>query len=505
MKKVLLLITVFSTAVLIAQAPTVQWQRSIGGSGAEEPQCIRQTSDGGFVMIGRTTSNDAYVTGYHGGYNDWWVVKLTAFGILEWQKALGGTGIECANSVQETSDGGFIVAGYSNSNDGDVTGNHGGIDAWVVKLSSSGNIEWQKTVGGNLDDRAVGIVQTFDGGFVVVAATNSTNGDVTDIYGGYDALVVKLSGLGSIEWKKTYGNAGWDTPTCIQQTSDGGYIMTGHTDVNFDLSQIDFWVLKLTEIGNVEWQKTLGGTFSDFAYSIKQTSDGGYIIAGDFYPSAQDPEGDWVYTDAMIMKLSSTGLVEWQKPIGGTKGETIYSIEQTVDGEYVAAGVTNSNDDDNFQYGNIDAWIVKLTGSGELKWQRRLGGTSYDMTNSIQQTSDEGYIVGAYTNSNDGDVTADFPNSNFWIVKLSPDPLSLFSSTNEKFKVYPNPTNQLLYIQDPTNEPIDKITISEITGKVVIEEVENLTQVNVQALQQGLYFIQIQSQGKAYTQKFIKE
>ena len=176
----------------LAQAPTIEWQKCLGGTNDDRAYSIQQTSDGGFIVASITGSNDGDVSGNH-GYDDAWVVKLNSSGNIEWQKCLGGTSYDVANSIQQTSDGGFIVSGYTGSNDGDVSGNHGVYDYWVVKLNSSGDIEWQKCLGGTDYDYAYSIHQTSDGGFIVAGNTASNDGDVSGNHGASDAWVVKLN------------------------------------------------------------------------------------------------------------------------------------------------------------------------------------------------------------------------------------------------------------------------------------------------------------------------
>ena len=233
-----------------AQAPAIEWQKCLGGTSEDIAYSIQQTSDGGFIVAGETLSNDGDVSGNHGG-RDAWVVKLNSSGDIIWKKCLGGTDHDFAYSIQQTSDGGFIVAGLTGSNDGDVSGNHGGSDAWVVKLNSSGNILWQKCLGGTDGDYANSIQQTSDGGFIVAGETESNDGDVSGNHGGFDSWVVKLNSSGNIEWQKCLGGTGWDWENSIQQTSDGGFIVAGYTnsndgDVSGNHGSKDYWVVKLT-------------------------------------------------------------------------------------------------------------------------------------------------------------------------------------------------------------------------------------------------------------------
>jgi len=345
---------------------------------------------------------------------------------IEWQKCLGGTSWDYAKSIQQTSGGGFIVAGETWSNDGDVSGNHGIVDSWIVKLNSSGDIIWQKCFGGTDDDVAFSIQQTSDGGFIVAGGTWSNDGDMSGNHGGSDAWVVKLNSSGDIIWQKCFGGTNVDQAFSIQQTSDGGFIVAGGTfsndgDVSGNHGIVDSWIVKLNSSGDIIWQKCFGGTDDDVAFSIQQTSDGGFIVAG--YTSSNDGDvsgnhGSW---DSWVVKLNSSGDIEWQKCLGGTDNDEAKSIQQTSDGGYIVAGETWSNDGDvSGNHGNSDYWVVKLNSSGDIEWQKCLGGTVKDIAKTIQQTSDGGFIVAGYTNSNDGDVSGIHGDYyDFWVVKLN--------------------------------------------------------------------------------------
>ncbi len=414
----------------------IQWQKCLGGSAPDYGYSIQQTSDGGYIVAGYTRSNDGNVTDNHGDY-DYWIVKLNSLGNIIWQKCLGGSSRDEAYSIQQTSDGGYIVAGYSSSNDGDVSGNNGYRDYWIVKLNSLGNIIWQKCLGGSSRDEAYSIQQTSDGGYIVAGFTQSNDsGDVSGNNGYRDYWIVKLEDLGNdatITWQKCLGGSDADYAKSIQQTSDGGYIVAGYTESN-DSGNVsenhgwnDYWIVKLEDLGNdatITWQKCLGGSSWDEAYSIQQTSDDGYIVAGKTNSNDGDISGDnhgnWDY---WIVKLNSLGTIIWQKCLGGSEWDVAHSIQQTSDGGYIVAGYTWSNDGDvSENHGNLDYWIVKLNSLGNIIWQKCLGGSSRDEAYSIQQTSDGGYIVAGFTESNDsGDISGDnHENWDYWIVKTAP-------------------------------------------------------------------------------------
>ena len=202
----------FEAVTLFAQ-PTIQWQRAMGGSEFEESFSTQQTNDGGYITAGYTRSNNGDVSGFHGGI-DFWIIKLNAAGVVEWKNTYGGTDVDWAYAIQQTADGGYIVAGFTESNNGDVSGNHGDKDAWLLKLSGTGAIEWQKTLGGSGWDEAWAVQQTSDGGYIMAGRSASQNGDASGNHGGLDYWVVKLSATAVIEWQKCLGRGGLPAAAC---------------------------------------------------------------------------------------------------------------------------------------------------------------------------------------------------------------------------------------------------------------------------------------------------
>jgi len=485
-----------------AQAPAIEWQKCLGGTDVDYAKSIQQTSDGGFIVAGYTESNDGDVSGNH-GLGEAWVVKLNSSGDIEWQKCLGGTDYDWAYSIQQTSDGGFIVAGYTNSNDGDVSGNHGYYDAWVVKLNSSGDIEWQKCLGGTNSDLAFYIKQTSDGGFILAGKTWSNDGDVSEYNGGSDAWVVKLNSSGDIEWQKCLGGIADDWANSIQQTTDGGFIVAGRAlsndgDVLGNHGGSDYWVVKLNSSGDIEWQKCLGGTNWDYAHSIQQTSDSGFIVAGYAHSNDGDVSGNHGNYDYWVVKLNSSGDILWQKCHGGTDNDYAHSIQLTSDGGFIVAGYTHSNDGDvSGNHGNDDYWVVKLNSSGTILWQKCLGGTDVDQAYSIQQTSDGGFIMAGRTVSNDGDVSGNHGGySDSWVVKLTNEPDRINEIENYNLiSIYPNPFIEyaIITFDNPKNEKY-RLLITDITGKVVMEINEiygNTVEIDGSNLSAGVYVFEL--------------
>ena len=410
----------------VPPSPPIIWQKTFGNY--SDATGIQETTDGGYVVAGYTLAN--FVNFSFWNY-DYWIVKLDENGVLEWEKSLGGSAEDIALGIRQTADGGYIVAGGTKSTDGNVSGNHGGYDYWIVKLDTSRNIQWQKALGGSGDDIAYSVRQTADGRYIVAGMSNSTDGDVSGNHGNPDYWLVKLDTNGNLLWQKSFGGSAEDAASTVRQTSDGGYIIAGQSqsndgNVSGNHGYYDYWIVKTDTNGNLQWQKSFGGSSDDVAYSIEQTNDSGYIIAGSTQSYDGDVTGyDWGYEDYWIVKTDNKGILQWEKCLGGSDSDVAASIQPTRDNGYIVAGSSKSDDGDvrghhgdSGYSGPYDYWVVKLAGDGEIQWQKPLGGNSTDIARSIQQTRDGGYIVGGYSQSNDGDVSGNSGIA-YWIVKLA--------------------------------------------------------------------------------------
>jgi hypothetical protein len=399
------------------------WQMSLGGTSAEWAWSVQQTTDNGLIIAGTTYSDDGDVSWHHGAF-DMWIVKLTSSREIEWKKTIGGSADDYALSIQQTTDGGYIIAGNSSSNDDDVSENHGGFDCWIVKLNSSGEIMWQKSFGGTEDDFAGSIQQTTDGGYVFAAESCSHDGDVSANNGQSDFWIVKLDSSGKIIWQKSFGGSSYDWPVSIRQTNDKGYIIAGYSesydgDVPGNWGEYDFWIMKLNSSGEQIWQNCFGGSNTEQASCIQQTTDGGYIISGLSESNDYDVSGNHGKADIWVVKLNSMFEITWQKCLGGSEDEWSTSILQTLDGGYIIAGTTYSNNGDvSGNHGEGDIWVVKLASSGDLTWQKSLGGSAYDRANCIQQISEKEYVIVGGSNSDDGDATENHGVEDLWIIKI---------------------------------------------------------------------------------------
>lgn len=508
MKKSLIIFSLLLNSVIIyAQVPSIQWQKCLGGTGGEGARAIQQTVDSGYIVIGES-----------GGIPDYWVVKLDNIGGIQWQKSLGGTGIDDGIFVQQTKDNGYIVAGNSTSNNGDVTGNHNGSnDYWIAKLDNIGGLQWQKSLGGNGSEFVSSIQQTADSGYIVAGMSDSQNGDVTGNHGvSADYWVVKLDNSGIIQWQKSLGGTATDYAFSIKQTTDGGYIVAGSSNSNDgDVTGNhnggnDYWVIKLDNIGAIQWQKSLGGASDDKAYDIQQTADGGYIVAGKSASKDGDitgHHGDSTVYDYWLVKLTNMGVIQWQNSFGGTGDDEGQSIDQTVDGGYIVAGHSMSNDGDVIgNHNSWDEWVVKLDNLGAIQWQKSLGGTSGEFGWSIQQTIGGGYIIAGQTNSNDGDVIGYNGGGDFWVVKL--DTIQTSIKTLGKvngINVLPNPSKGIINFNGLQKG--SQIEIYDLTGRLIFQtlSIGINSIIDLSNKDNGIYFYKINTGTTIYSGKIIKQ
>ena len=499
------------TGVAFSQ-PSIQWQRSFGGSDSDEPTTVLQTTDGGYVVAGYSRSIDGDIFGSH-GYMDAWVIKISPGGDVEWKKAYGGTDLDWIYSLKQTSDGGYVMAGQSSSNNWDVSGNQGLGDFWVVKLGETGNIQWQRSLGGSKVDFGRSIDITPDGGYIVAGYTESTDGDVSEAFGGWDYWVVKLDEGGVIQWQRSYGGSGNDLCRSISATMDGGYIVGGESrSENGDIANPkggkDYWVLKLNFEGKILWEKSLGGTSSDVGVDILEAREGGYVAFGHAHSINGDISNPRGMFDYWVVRLDEEGEIVWEKSLGGSENEYTGDITQTQDSGFVLLGLTQSTNGDVVgNDGAADMWLVKITGDGDLEWQKALGGSKTDYGQAIQQTTDGGYIAAGYSLSNDGDVAQNKGLNDFWIVKLSKETTPTRELPAQTLQIYPNPANETIHLQIPNSNPEPlEITLFGPAGQEMRRfSAQSSAGVDVSSLPVGVYSVRAQTlEGVVYLGRFTK-
>lgn len=485
----------------------ILWQRALGGS-AEDHLWGNPTGDGGAIMVGQTSSSDGDVVGYHGGM-DGWVVKLDSLGGIEWQRTIGGSGFDrlVGHYFQETSDGGYLLVGNTTSSDGDVALNRGGSDLWVIKLSDAGLLEWEHTYGGSSDDfpNANGnvIIPAQDEGFVIMGQTRSSDHDVTDYHGGADLWVIKVDGDGDLLWQHALGGSGEENTRSIIATMDGGSVVVSNTDSDDgDVAGFhglrDCWVVKLDAFGILQWQRTLGGSGDEFAYSVAEAPNGDLLLIASTGSEDGDVSGQHnpASNDVWVVRLTDTGDLLWQHPLGGSSPDSPTDMVFTTTGGCMVAGTTlSTNGDVVGNHGQYDAWLLELDASGTLLWQLPMGGTSYDQFEALRIVSDGGYLATGEAASNDGDVIGHHGGSNYdlWLVKMKPTTTNIAEGvlSQETLHVYPDPSLGPVTIQFPGNG-VGVLSVIDLLGKVVRKEQTRSAQhsLDLSTYAKGIYELQ---------------
>ncbi|MBK7971105.1 MAG: T9SS type A sorting domain-containing protein [Bacteroidetes bacterium] len=531
MKKYLLTLFACFLLPLISFSQVIEWQNTIGGSYSETLFSISQTTDKGYILGGCSISNiSGDKTENNNGGTDYWIVKTDSAGIIQWQNTIGGSSYDNLYSVQQTSDGGYILGGSSESDQsGDKTENsNGGNDYWLVKTDSLGNILWQNTIGGSANDGFQSLAQTTDGGYLLggYSYSNISGDKAENSNGNTDYWLVKTDSLGNILWQKTIGGSGYDFLLSISQTTDGGIILGGASSSNISGDKTensngsnDYWIIKMDNSGGIQWQNSIGGSASDYLHSIALTTDGGYILGG---KSTSDISGDKTENgngdfDYWIVKIDTAGAIQWQNNIGGSSMDILISTIQTIDGGYLLGGYSYSNisgDKTENNNGYVDYWIVKTDSLGVIQWQNSIGGGLDNYLHAIDHTSDGGFILGGNSSSNiSGDKTENsIGSADYWIIKLHENLNSLteFLNKNEILLLYPNPANSTLTIE--TSKLMasgSKLSVTDVAGRTLLTKSLDVNvskhQIDISSFSSGIYFVQLDGGTGIERGRFVKE
>ena len=347
----------FTTSGIVIGEPKVQWKRKLGGWHDDDGNSVQQTSDGGFIITGahQQDSESPY---------DVYLMKTDAKGNEEWNKTYGSANVDRGNSVQQTTDGGYIIVGRTGP--GGFVGKY---DVYLIKTDADGNKQWSRTFGGSFNDYGNSVQQTTDGGYIIAGTTYPS-----DIYNS-EVYLLKTDANGSELWSRTFGGPLHDGGSSVQQTIDGGFIITGYTD-----SYGGIYLIKTDANGSVEWSKTRADLGGDAGGSVQQTSDGGFIIAGE------------MSDDVWLMKTNDSGYPQWNRTFGGSEYDVGYSVQQTSYGGYIIIGNTES-----YGAGGRDVYLIKTDADGNEEWSMTFGDSGTDEGSSVQQTSDDGFIIAGTT------------------------------------------------------------------------------------------------------------
>ena len=420
----------FNTIIPISNG-SLEQAKTFGGSKNDVAKSVIATSDGGFAVLGYTQSIDGDVTGKSSENYDYWMLKFNSEALLEWNKTYGGSGDDRGSQLIQTSDGGYALIGYSDSSDGDVTINNGNRDFWVIKINATGAITWEKSFGYSGVDEGISILETSDNHFILSGVLDVTasggdgnTGRYSPRHAGGDYWSIKINASGGTVWSRFYGGSFTDAPTGVIENINGDLITVGGSDSNdVDISNnkgtYDFWVLKINESGTIIWEKSYGGSEIDEAWSIAESNDGNFVIAGDTRSSDQDVSNLKGAADLWVIKITPTGDLIWEKTIGGTSFDVGRSINKTQDNGFLISGSSRSADGDlNSNNGQNDALVLKIDSNANLEWLETIGGANIDFAYDVVELNNKTVVAVGESSSNDGDLDENKGFTDLLIVKI---------------------------------------------------------------------------------------
>lgn len=532
------------TTTLLCSAQTgfiKQWDYRYG-SVSREPgvNALLQTADGGY-LIGSAT--DAQLGGDVSeasfGNFDFWVIKLDSLGHKQWDKRFGGTDNDFLIDMIKTPDGGYVLGGnsYSGINGNKSEASRGQLDYWIVKIDSIGNKQWDKTLGGIGNDYFSSLLGTNDGGYIIggisfspLGADKSQENWNTNL-GLYDSWIVKIDSLGSKQWDKVYGGYGSDgicpllynpNGTCIlggSSTSD-----TGGNKTEDGFGSLDYWLVKIDSLGNILWDKTIGGFGSDALASIVNAGNGRYLLGG---VSSSDIGGNksqnTIGVDSYwIVMTDSVGNVLWDKTYDDPEDDLLQKTVQTIDGGYLLSGKSTSDiagiDKTENNMGSIQVWMVKVDSLGNKEWDKTIFTNGPSAGFGIQ-SRDGCYVAVASTSAGTGGYKTqpnwDITNQtdDIWIMKFCMAPVGIHEVTHQaQVNVYPNPFVNDVSITLQKEHPQQAIfTINNAIGQVIYHRTEtNISStytknLDLSNLPNGLYFIEVDVDGEKIVKQVVKE
>lgn len=426
----LLSCNVLFVQTLHTQLPPQQWAMQYGGSNVEIPYAIKITRDGGTIITGYTDSKDGDISAQpNREYWDLWVVKLNRCGTIEWERSFGGSNYESGRDIVQTADGGYLIAGETNSTDGDVISGYGGTkDIWILRLNANGSLRWQKRLGGSGLDIGNHLHLLDDGSFYVLASSSSNDGQISGNHGtaGYtDGVLMKLDAGGNLQWSRCFGGSKneefFDMEIINGRTYLTGFANSTDGDIPPQQKNYDVWLLALDANGNKIYSKVYGGSQNDVAYSMSKGNDGSLSLAGYTTSSDGDVSGAKGSQDYWVININpGNGQKNWQRVLGGSDADYANAIVTDSDGGYLVGGIAYSADADAANnLGEGDYWIVKLSSGGSPVWNQHLGGSGNDHLRAMAyQPAAKEYFLCGDTDSGDGDFSGNNGETDFGIIKL---------------------------------------------------------------------------------------
>ncbi|MEO0468950.1 MAG: OmpA family protein [Bacteroidota bacterium] len=424
------LISIWSICLLplLGQSQVAYWQKYLGGSGYDAGKELFLKSDGTLIAAGSIQSTDFAGKDNHGKSGDILAIKLATQGKVFWTATLGGSEEEKLNEMIETRDGGYMLVGTTASDDGDVNGNHGGTDAWLVKMDDAGKVLWSRCYGGSGDDQGKSIIETSDGGLLIAGEAGSNNGNMqSQAFGGLDAWVAKLNAQGDIIWEYHFGGSGNDKAERVHEILPNTYTIIGSTDSRDisnapSLGKKDAWVWTVDQNGELLWQKRYGGESHDDVHDSFVDDAGQIILAGTTFSTSKDITENKGQGDCWLLKLTAKGQVIWSKNYGGERPDGFNGISPTSDGGYLLCGMTKSRGGDiTVNLGYFDGWLVKTNAEGEILWTRTMGFEAKDALNKAVEAPNGGFLtIGTVQLAENGmSLPGHNGSSDMWLANIS--------------------------------------------------------------------------------------
>ncbi len=505
-----LVLTAAAASIMNAQqAPSVLWQKAIGGNSSENVNVIGVSPDATkFVTVGVSYSTDHHAVGNRGSGDALMTIGDVATGDLV-SYNLGGSDLDDILGISNTSDGGYILAGLTNSQDYGLS-TKGGSDVWLVKMNAEGQVQWQKTYGGYFMEWTYKAVESEDGGFIFTGHTESWDGDVSGTLGGAsDIWMGKVDAAGDLVWEKRFRGTDVETSYDMVAAPGGGaYIVGGtySTEIEGSKGMYDGLIIKINDQGTVEWSRAYGGTDDDVLRRIVLDTEGNLIVGGTIWSYDHDITGNKGMIDYWVMKVSPSGEVIWSKTYGGTQNDQFRSIDVTNEGGIIAAGYTFSNNGDvSGNHGSNDMWLIALDGEGNKIWQKALGGANGDLALNIRQLPDGSFLAGGVVSSFDGDVPPNLGDTDGCLLHLGAALAVEDTQGKSSVSVYPNPFSEELYLK--SDQKINSTKLTDMSGRVVpTESIESKNgKINASKLQKGMYILTVETEKGTETRKVIKK
>jgi hypothetical protein len=414
--------------------------KTFGGSLEEKINSVVKTADGGMLVFGNTISTNGDINKTHDQI-DMWLTKIDASGMKVWSKTIGGSQNDYGMSIIATSDGNFVIAGYSASNDADIPGNVGLHDFFISKIDPQGNKIWNKNYGFSSHDHAHKIIQTRDGGYFVTgfaeyegidgAGGTGNNGAGHEIghrnvkHGSGEYLGIKLDSEGNFNWYRYFGGTQNDRVNDVVEANDGGFVMVGYSEsTNFDITDnkggYDYWVIKIHENGDLHWKHNFGGSGIDQAFGISKTDNNSYLIVGKTNSTDKDVSKNLGGFDAWVIHLSDHGHLIWEKSFGGSEFDSATTIRKLANGNFGVVGNSRNSFDGKLNKGQNDYWMFEIDNkpNSNLYWQKTFGGSKIDIATDFYQTATNEIVIVGESQSDDQDVPQNKGSNDLWILKL---------------------------------------------------------------------------------------